>query len=117
MLMKLLFRDNIDNGIKLFFFFFNENIFFLEKSYSNNVNEVEMDALLSGGQGNVSVLKKEGIENDLRKNQDGLVIQHSTSLIENWWSACQLPVFIIIFAIVIVLAIVCVVSIQRNKKL
>ncbi|KAK6634083.1 hypothetical protein RUM44_004691 [Polyplax serrata] len=101
-------------------------IFLREKLYINDVNGLEMDASPKDEHGNVSVLKSEQFEYHNRQHQDDLVIQQNSNLEENWWSACQPPVFIVIFAIIGVLAIALVTLLwlkrqmiqrEKNKKI
>lgn len=72
-----------------------------------------MDNLSRTKYDNVSVLQSKQIPNS-KGNEDDLVTWNSAAVQNDWWSVCQLPVFVVLFAVVGVLAITFVVSIFND---
>lgn len=78
-------------------------------AYINSLNDIDMDNL-SRSNSNVTLLDNKKLANDKGNDESVLVTWNGATVPEDWWSVCQLPVFLVLFAIVGVLAVSFVVS-------
>lgn len=83
---------------------------------NTKVNDIDMDNISRSKNGNVSVLQNKQLGDDKGDKGDDLVTWNSAAVQEDWWSVCQLPVFVVLFAVIGVLAITFVVSFYNLCK-
>lgn len=84
---------------------------------NTKVNDIDMDNLSRSKNGNVSVLQNKQLANNKGDNGDDLVTWNSAAVQEDWWSVCQLPVFVVLFAVIGVLAITFVVLLWLKSQM
>lgn len=81
---------------------------------NTKLNDIDMDNLSRSKNNNVSVLQNKHLANDKGEKGDDIVTWNSAAVQEDWWSICQLPVFVVLFAVIGVLAITFVVSFSNS---
>lgn len=69
-----------------------------------------MDNLSRSKNDNVSILQNKPLTHNKGNEGEDLVTWNSAAVQDDWWSVCQLPVFVVLFAVIGVLAITFVVS-------